>query len=657
MRKTEQMPVTRGRMRFTIDDAGGEDAFHRRRDELGTGFAGWLARHGVPGDPSDADLLMDWKVGYSDGALDTWTVADVEEFLLGWCPRKLSAAPQDCAGIPQSVAGFVEFLADERLLGRRSQSPRQIRTHCERTTDRFVREMGNPAAFGMAKSLFGGVGGLEPGAERTPEALAGLLERLGDLPPEAVEELLGHLGVEGLDDPEDSDPPIVGPVRLPSPDERLAAVLDAPDLRRLRLLAQWCPAPGRALTVKGNVRVADARHLVEALDTGDDPELGGYRKLTSATDLPRLSYLVETALAVGVVRRQRGRLVAVARFAALGDVEAHGQVVRAAVDAGLAGPTSYYFPGDAPIIAALDAHVVTLLTRMLADSAEGADGTDRADLVELASAIVRTSLAVLGVFGGGSGVDLVPSRVRRQLERLVGLGMVTITGADEPCPDCDEPHEIVTLTAAGVPIAVDLAREAGFEVLLRPEPATASAGEIVDLLGIVDPEDWARDATAWLAARPDPTTGATELVAAITAEDNALPVVAAGLSAIEDVLGELAADAVRAHLDGPRDGLVLQWLLTRSMIEPTGIEPARLMVGMVDMMSVLLDVGGPEEVLAGFQDSNTERQLQLLDGIWRLDHPRLAEILEVIGEQHPVKAVAKAARRAVMKHRSRVASR
>jgi hypothetical protein len=27
----------------------------------------------VAGEPSDAELLMDWKFGYGDGALDTWT--------------------------------------------------------------------------------------------------------------------------------------------------------------------------------------------------------------------------------------------------------------------------------------------------------------------------------------------------------------------------------------------------------------------------------------------------------------------------------------------------------------------------------------------------------------------------------------------------------
>jgi hypothetical protein len=148
------------RMRFSIED---ERAFSARRDELGDRFARWLNAQKVPGDPNDAGLLMDWKFGYADGALGTWTVADVGEFVFGWCPRKLSADPNECAEIPVSVAAFVEFLAHTGLLAGGSDLPSQVRRYCEHNTARFVREMGNPANFGMAKSLFA------PPAAQTPQ--------------------------------------------------------------------------------------------------------------------------------------------------------------------------------------------------------------------------------------------------------------------------------------------------------------------------------------------------------------------------------------------------------------------------------------------------------------------------------------------------------
>jgi hypothetical protein len=129
------------RMQF---DADAEAAFFERRDELADQFARWLETHRVAGDPVDAALLMDWRFGYGDGALDVWTTEDVGEFLFEWCPRKLAASPGDCAEIPGTVAAFVEFLAHNNLLAGGSARPSDIRRYCERSKDRFLREMRNP---------------------------------------------------------------------------------------------------------------------------------------------------------------------------------------------------------------------------------------------------------------------------------------------------------------------------------------------------------------------------------------------------------------------------------------------------------------------------------------------------------------------------------
>ena len=84
------------------------------------------------------------------------------------------------------MAAFVEFLAHTGLLARGSDLPSQVRRYCERNTARFVREMGDPANFGMAKSMFGAVAVLEPGAD----PLAALIRAVQDLPPEVVGALL-----------------------------------------------------------------------------------------------------------------------------------------------------------------------------------------------------------------------------------------------------------------------------------------------------------------------------------------------------------------------------------------------------------------------------------------------------------------------------------
>ena len=99
-------------------------------------------------------------------------------------PAQAVGRADQCAEIPASVAAFVEFLAHTGLLARGRDPPSQVRRYCERNTARFVREMANPANFGMAKSLFGAVVGLESGADRSPEGLAALIRGVKDLPPE-----------------------------------------------------------------------------------------------------------------------------------------------------------------------------------------------------------------------------------------------------------------------------------------------------------------------------------------------------------------------------------------------------------------------------------------------------------------------------------------
>jgi hypothetical protein len=82
-------------------------------------------------------------------------------------------------------------------------------------------------------------------------------------------------------------------------------------LRQVRALAEWVGA-GRKLTPSGNLTLADARHLVNLLATGDemDPEIGGRTWRTrSSEDLPRLNAIVIWAKTVRLLRVYGGRLV------------------------------------------------------------------------------------------------------------------------------------------------------------------------------------------------------------------------------------------------------------------------------------------------------------------------------------------------------------
>jgi hypothetical protein len=606
-------------MRMTFDEDD-EDAYYRRRDELGEQFAQWLNTRGVPGDPNDAGLLMDWKWSYCDGRLDLWSVPDVHRFLFEWCPRKLSAPPALCAEIPGSVAAFVEFLADTGMLAPGSAAPPAVREHCERNVEAFVREMGNPAKFGMAKSLFGGA------------------ELDLDLPGDVLEPAGG------------AELPTIAPVRLPPRSERLAVVRATPVMRRLRSLAEYCEAPGRKLTQKGNLQLADARRLVDVLETGDDPEQGGVRTLRSSEDLPELSRLIDLAREAGVVRRQRGRLVAVARFAELDECAAHEKVVLAAVADGLTGPGSSFLRP----LGRLDMIAGMLTTALLAELLRyGRSGLEMALVEELTGRFLDSAVPGMPDYLGGAFASLAHDH----LDQLADLGVLAITGGDvTTCDDWGGSHRHgghLALTAAGVPIAVELLRQSGIDVPIRPEPADADVAATVDLFEHLGEEELCREVAEWLAAQPDRQAAVVALAAECLAEHRDTVTALTGITLLDRLAADDAADVLLAHQDGPHDGLVLQWLVGKDVLDPASVDPARLLSGLIDFLAAGLDTAGPEEVVAALGDGSPVGGAEVLEEIWRLDHPRLSDVLDAIGRHHPVKAVAKAGRKALMKHESR----
>jgi hypothetical protein len=82
---------------------------------------------------------------------------------------------------------------------------------------------------------------------------------------------------------------------------------------QIRSFVAWA-GPGRKLTATGRIGLADARRLVELLDTGDTihPDIGGrVFKTRSSEDLAHLNRIVEWAKAARLVRVSSNRLVAV----------------------------------------------------------------------------------------------------------------------------------------------------------------------------------------------------------------------------------------------------------------------------------------------------------------------------------------------------------
>jgi hypothetical protein len=100
---------------------------------------------------------------------------------------------------------------------------------------------------------------------------------------------------------------------------------------------------------------------------------------------------------------------------------------------------------------------------------------------------------------------------------------------------------------------------------------------------------------------------------------------------------------------------VVSWLLVRGALAPADVEPERALNGMVEVAAAMIDVDGPQGAVEFCLDTERAQVLALLDQFWRLDHPRVGELLDSLGQHHPDRAIAKAARKNLMRYRNRIA--
>jgi hypothetical protein len=89
---------------------------------------------------------------------------------------------------------------------------------------------------------------------------------------------------------------------------------------------------------------------------------------------------------------------------------------------------------------------------------------------------------------------------------------------------------------------------------------------------------------------------------------------------------------------------------------PPGLEPEPEDVGwlLTDVLAATSDALGPEELAGELRQALPPGQEQaVFEVMWRLPHPNAHEVLTMLGEYHPDKKIAKAARKAAFKAYSR----
>ena len=409
------------------------------------------------------------------------------------------------------------------------------------------------------------------------------------------------------------------PVRLPSREELTAAARVAPLLRVARDLAAWAGS-AQAVGAAGELTEVGAAAAVAALDL-------------SAEEV-RAAWAVATGtgmLAVSGNRAGPGK-----RF----DVLTSGR------------------PDEA-----LDMWCEALQAILAQESLDGlATALYTAGRPVRLDALFEAYAAAVGALTGGGGDDTsgpnepaaaaAPQEaapafapgLEPGLELLADLGVVEL-GEDE-----DEAGLTVTLSPIGMWAVRDRLQARGWRVPVLGGSADGGAAVVLAVLADYDAEDGEAEIAAWLGRRR-PERAAEELTEAAS---RGSPGLRGAAFAVMDRVGAAAVPAVRRALASP----VLRphaavWL--REHGEEVSLSREDSAWLLVDLGAGLLEEASPEDVVAELlPDLPPHAQAELVAGLWRVDHPAVTELLTTLSNHHPEPDVAKAARKAAFKARSRL---
>ncbi|HEX4061722.1 MAG TPA: hypothetical protein VHY58_11960 [Streptosporangiaceae bacterium] len=232
------------------------------------------------------------------------------------------------------------------------------------------------------------------------------------------------------------------------------------------------------------------------------------------------------------------------------------------------------------------------------------------------------------------------------LETLADLGVVDLD------TDEDAGGLTVGLSRLGTWGVHGRLRARGWQLPVAGQLAQDRAAVLLAALADYDAEDGEAEIAAWLAER-GPGDAATELMEAAR---QGSPGLRGAAFAVLDRVGDEAIPSVSQALDEPmlRPHAAV-WL--RDHGEPTELARGDQEWLLVDLGAGLLEEAQPEDVVAELlPDLPSGGQANLVAGLWEVGHPGLIGLLTALGEHHHDPAVAKAARKAALKARSRAAT-
>jgi len=417
----------------------------------------------------------------------------------------------------------------------------------------------------------------------------------------------------------------------------------APLLRVARDLAAWT-GPARPVTAGGDLTPADAAVAAGALDVSAE-ELRAAWAIATKTGMVAVSgHRAGPGKRFGVLESGRPD-EALATWC-----EAAAAVLSQENLDGLA--TALYTAGRPVRLDALFeayAAAVGALTVSAPDGPGGAEdgktipnGPDAGPAAGTGPAGGTTEAEIAPAFSPAFSPGLAPG-----LELLADLGVVEL-GADED--EDDEAGLTVTLSPIGLWAVRERLSARGWRVPVVGGSAGGGAAAVLAVLADYDADDGEAEIAAWLGRRA-PERAAEELTEAAS---QGSPGLRGAAFAVMDRVGAAAVPAVRRALANP----VLRphaavWL--REHGEEAGLSREDSAWLLVDLGAGLLEEAAPEDVVAELlPDLPPQAQAELVAGLWRVEHPGVTELLTTLSNHHPEPGVAKAARKAAFKARSRL---
>ncbi|MBX9641897.1 MAG: hypothetical protein K2X97_19895 [Mycobacteriaceae bacterium] len=567
----------------------------------------WLA----PDEPecddvvSDVKCFLDWRYRESVGALDEFELGDVSEFVLRWCPRLLSGRPDAAINLCFAVGAYLDFMAATgRLVGgtERAARLRRLVDDLVPTVLAEVREPTTPDGSSRAADLY-------------------QLPFLSLPPPSA---------------------------------DVVAAAAAAPYLSTFQALRDYAGVEGRGLTDRGHLEVADGRALVALLGTGDviDPKVGSITIRTESTaNLRRLNFILDVALEAGAVGVRQHRLVPEPGWETLDPVAKTKALFAAVIKHGPLQSLSLEGGVDEELSTLLDHGIVHWLVPLLARDGDELPFESLIEWVEmvliqqagwhwpdeemLLEEALEQSLGHLLAVLHEAGV--VRWTHRREVRQILGPGS-WIGG-------------LVALTPLGRHIVPDHLAASGYRLRRLDRIGDWDADDLLETLVQLEASTHAALIANW---RPDLPAGerARMFTEAIVASPSAAARVA-GIKALDSFDVAVVEPLVRQLLDTPVAGHAALWLISHQRAEAATLSSFLDIAVLVDALAV--NAEEPERLCAFF--GGLYEPFELLEEMWRHPAPETALVLDALGHHLQDKLLAKAARKAAVKHRSWMANR